>query len=73
MNRDQIQGSAKSALGRVQEVIGRAFGSKAQESRGFGKQLEGSAQMSLGNANQAMEAAKVGARRASVASKGVHP
>lgn len=62
MNKDQIQGSAKTAVGRVQEIVGRAVGNKAQEIKGFSKQLEGSAQKSLGNANQAIEAAKAGMR-----------
>ena len=65
MNKDQIQGSAKTAAGRVQEIVGWAVGNKAQEMNGFSKQLEGSAQRSLGNANQAMEATKNGMKNSS--------
>ena len=58
MNKDQIKGSAKTALGKVQESAGKLVGSKEQQTKGLGKQLEGSAQKNIGNATQTIEETK---------------
>lgn len=52
MNKDQIQGAAKQAAGKVQEVAGKAVGSSRQEVKGVSKQVEGSIQKDYGNAKE---------------------
>jgi uncharacterized protein YjbJ (UPF0337 family) len=58
MNKDQIQGSAKNFVGKVQEETGKLFGSKRQQLEGLQKQVLGRAERSLGNAREITKDAK---------------
>lgn len=55
MNKDQVKGAAKEAAGKVQEVAGRAVGSKEQEAKGLLKQATGGAQKNLGDAKETVK------------------
>lgn len=55
MNSDQIKGATKNAAGKVQEKTGELFGSKKQQAKGLGKQVEGTMQKSVGNAKEALK------------------
>ncbi|MEJ0006697.1 MAG: CsbD family protein [Steroidobacteraceae bacterium] len=44
INKDQVEGRAKEAVGKVQETAGKAVGSTRQQAKGLGKQVEGTVQ-----------------------------
>ena len=44
MNKDQVQGAAKDAAGKVQEKAGEVIGSDEQQAKGLVKQVEGKVQ-----------------------------
>ena len=50
MNKDQVKGATKEAVGKVQEAAGKLVGNKTQEAKGLGKQAAGGAQKAYGNA-----------------------
>jgi uncharacterized protein YjbJ (UPF0337 family) len=52
MNKDQIKGEAKDIAGKIQEEAGKLTGSKEQQAKGLGKQVEGKAQKGLGDAKE---------------------
>ncbi|MEO8542415.1 MAG: CsbD family protein [Burkholderiaceae bacterium] len=52
MNRDQIKGATKDAAGKVQQKTGELIGSKEQQAKGLGKQVEGKMQKNLGDAKE---------------------
>jgi len=54
MNKDQVNGAFKSALGRVQEHAGKTVGSTAQEARGLARQGLGKLQTAYGNVKAAL-------------------
>lgn len=53
MNKDQVKGAVKDAVGKVQTKAGEAMGSNKQEAKGLAKQAEGKAQKAVGNVKEA--------------------
>jgi uncharacterized protein YjbJ (UPF0337 family) len=49
MNKDQVKGSIKGAVGKAQEAAGKAVGSDEQRLKGIRKQVEGKAQKAVGD------------------------
>jgi uncharacterized protein YjbJ (UPF0337 family) len=54
MNKDQIKGSVKDAIGKTQEKVGQQTGDRDTESRGLGNQTEGKAQKIVGDVKDAI-------------------
>ena len=57
MNRNQMQGAAKSVAGKVQQKVGELTGNKTQQAKGAAKQVEGKVQKGVGNVKQALDQA----------------
>jgi len=55
MNKNQIKGSAKSFVGKVQEEVGILAGNKVQQAKGVNKQISGNAEKALGDAREAIK------------------
>jgi uncharacterized protein YjbJ (UPF0337 family) len=55
MNKDQVTGIAKDIAGKVQEGAGKLAGSKEQQIKGLGKQIEGHAEKTLGDAKEVVK------------------
>ena len=55
MNKDQVKGTVKDIAGKVQEKTGQALGSKEQQAKGIGKQVEGQSQKAKGNAKEMLK------------------
>ena len=53
MNKDQMKGAIKKAVGKVEEKTGGVVGSDKLRQKGLTKEAEGSAQKKLGDAEQA--------------------
>jgi len=53
MNTDQIKGKSKIVAGKVQEKVGKVFGSPSQQLKGKGKQIAGRLQKGAGDAEEA--------------------
>ncbi|SMP79914.1 CsbD family protein [Noviherbaspirillum suwonense] len=53
MNKDQVKGAVKDAVGKVQTKAGEAMGSNKQQAKGMAKQAEGKAQKAVGNVKDA--------------------
>lgn len=49
MNKNQIKGTAKEIVGKVQEEAGKLLDSDAQQIKGLEKQITGNAQKSAGD------------------------
>ena len=49
INKDQVEGRAKEAVGKVQEVAGKAVGSTTQQVKGTAKEVAGAAQAKYGD------------------------
>jgi uncharacterized protein YjbJ (UPF0337 family) len=49
MNKDQVKGSIKDAVGKAQETAGKAIGSNEQRAKGLKKQVEGRTQKAVGD------------------------
>jgi len=49
MNKDQVKGSIKGAVGKAQEAVGKVVGSDEQRMKGIHKQVEGKAQKTVGD------------------------
>ncbi len=49
MNKDQVKGSIKNVVGKVQETAGKTVGSDEQRLKGIRKQVEGRAQKAVGD------------------------
>ena len=58
MNKDQVQGTAKNFAGIVQEETGKLIGSKTQQLKGLQNQVQGKADVSLGNAEEVIQDVK---------------
>jgi uncharacterized protein YjbJ (UPF0337 family) len=58
VNRDQLKGTAKNVVGKVQQKVGELTGNKTQQAKGAAKQMEGKVQKGVGNIEQALD--KVG-------------
>jgi len=55
INKDQLAGAAKTALGKTQETAGKAADDKSLEAKGLRNQAQGSLQARKGDASKAME------------------
>ncbi len=55
MNRDQVKGATKEAVGKVQKKAGELFNSKEQQAKGLAKQVQGNVQKNVGNAKEALK------------------
>ncbi len=55
MNKRQAKGTAKQAIGKVQQQAGKAIGSEKQQIKGLGKQIDGKAQKALGDVEAAVK------------------
>jgi uncharacterized protein YjbJ (UPF0337 family) len=55
INKDQVEGRAKEAVGKVQEVAGKAVGSVSQQAKGLAKEVAGSAQAKFGDAKETVK------------------
>jgi uncharacterized protein YjbJ (UPF0337 family) len=62
MNRDQVKGTAKDVVGKVQQKVGQLTGNKTQQLKGVAKQVEGNVQKGVGNVEQALDKADRKAR-----------
>jgi uncharacterized protein YjbJ (UPF0337 family) len=49
MNQDQVKGTAKKAIGKVQKKVGKVVGSNTQQRKGLEKQITGSLQKITGD------------------------
>jgi uncharacterized protein YjbJ (UPF0337 family) len=52
INKDQVEGRAKEAAGKVQEVAGRAVGNHTQEAKGAINKNLGAAQAKVGDVTE---------------------
>ena len=57
MNRDQVQGTAKDVVGKLQRKVGELTGNKTQQVKGAAKQVEGKLQKGAGDVEQALDKA----------------
>jgi uncharacterized protein YjbJ (UPF0337 family) len=57
MNKNQIEGSVKSATGKVQHAVGKVTGNANQQVKGLTKQIEGKVQKGAGNVEHALDKA----------------
>jgi uncharacterized protein YjbJ (UPF0337 family) len=55
MNKDQVKGVIKEAVGKVQEKTGQVIGSKTQQAKGLAKEVEGKAQKAAGDVKAAVK------------------
>jgi uncharacterized protein YjbJ (UPF0337 family) len=49
VNKNQIEGRAKEAGGKVQQAVGKLTGSKTQQAKGLAKQVVGAGQAAAGD------------------------
>lgn len=54
MNKDQVKGTAKDVVGKVQEEAGRLVGNKDQQIKGLAKQISGKLQKSVGDVKESL-------------------
>lgn len=52
MNKDQIQGTAKDIVGKVQEEAGKLVGNDKQQIKGLDKQITGKVQKLVGDVEE---------------------
>ena len=52
MNKHQVKGMVKGAVGKVQESVGVLVGSKKQRAKGLGKQIAGKAEETYGDVKE---------------------
>jgi len=57
MNKNQVKGVVKDIAGKVQEEAGKLVGSKEQQAKGLGKQVEGKAEKAYGDAKEVIKGA----------------
>lgn len=55
INKDQIAGAAKTALGKTQEAAGKAVDDKSLQAKGLKNQVKGSLQARKGDAIEAVD------------------
>lgn len=58
MNKDQVKGGVKDAVGKTQRKIGEATGSSEHQLKGAGKQAEGKTQKAYGDTKEAVRDAR---------------
>jgi uncharacterized protein YjbJ (UPF0337 family) len=49
MNKDQVKGATKQAVGKVQQKAGEVFDSEKHQAKGIAKQVEGKVQKNYGD------------------------
>lgn len=54
MNKNQIQGTAKDIVGKVQEKAGKLVGNEEQQIEGLDKQISGKVQKGVGDVQEAI-------------------
>ncbi len=52
MNKDQVKGTVKEAVGKVQAEVGKVVGNKDQQVKGHAKEAEGKVQQVVGDAKE---------------------
>lgn len=52
MNKNQIKGTAKESVGKIQEAAGKLVGSDEQQIKGLGKQITGKLQKAVGDVEE---------------------
>ena len=57
MNKDQVKGAAKDAVGKIERKTGEAIGNDKMQVKGAAKQVEGKIQKAVGNAEEQAKAA----------------
>ncbi|MGE4240652.1 CsbD family protein [Ramlibacter sp.] len=55
MNKHQVKGVGKDALGKAKETAGQLTGDRELEAKGLAKQAEGKAQKALGDVKEALD------------------
>lgn len=55
MNKDQVKGATKQAVGTVQEKAGELIGNREQQAKGMVKKVEGNVQKNVGDAKEALK------------------
>lgn len=55
MNKDQVKGATKNAVGKLQKTGGKAVGSRRQQAKGLGKEVVGKTQERIGDAKEALK------------------
>ena len=55
INKDQVEGRAKAAVGKAQEVAGKAVGSLSEQAKGLANQVAGKAQAKFGDAKETLK------------------
>lgn len=55
MNKDQVNGTLKGLVGKVQEEAGKLVGNKEQQVKGLLQQVEGHAEKKLGDAKEVIK------------------
>jgi uncharacterized protein YjbJ (UPF0337 family) len=55
INKDQVEGRAKEAVGEVQQTAGKAVGSTTQQAKGLANQAVGTAQAKYGDAKETIK------------------
>jgi uncharacterized protein YjbJ (UPF0337 family) len=63
INKDQVKGAAKDAVGRVQQEVGKLVGSNEQQVKGLKKQVEGKIQKGVGDLKEAVSDLKTAAKK----------
>ena len=58
MNKDQVAGTFKEVVGKVQQKAGELVDSPTQQAKGLSKQVEGAAQKEIGDVKEAIEDSK---------------
>ena len=64
MNKNQVQGTVKTATGIIQEEAGKLVGNKQQQAKGLQKQVAGKAEKRLGDAKEVVADALDGVKAA---------
>jgi len=55
INKDQVEGRAKDAAGKVQEVAGKAVNSLSEQAKGMANQVAGKTQAKFGDAKETVK------------------
>lgn len=63
VNKDQIKGTAKEAVGKVEEQVGKLTGSNEQQAKGLKLQVEGKVQKGVGDLKEVVSDLKDAARK----------
>ena len=58
INKNQVQGTVKGAVGKIQEEAGKLVGNNELEAKGILKQAQGKAEKSLGDVKERVKDAK---------------